>query len=157
VARGSAGIALAVLAVAAGMGWLYLLRELGALPVGSHLGQALPLQQLDRTDDQPLVRVIVAWLPAGLAGGLALAWGLQRSSRWSRTVVLFVIASVVLFSTAALSDAIAVSGDVVSRLPDQFSREGIWVEVACFVIGSLPVGRWSRAGSRAAAAAPIRR
>jgi hypothetical protein len=148
---------LAALAVAAGMGWLYLLRDVGALPVGSHLGQALPLQQLDRTDDQPLLRVIVAWLPAGLAGALALAWGRPRSSRLSRAAVLFVIASVVLFMTAALSDAVAVSGDVLSRLPDQFSREGIWVEVACLVIGSLPIGRWSPAGSRAGAAAAIRR
>jgi hypothetical protein len=139
------------------MGWLYLLREVGALPGGSHLAQALPLQQLDRSDDQPLLRVIVAWLPAGLAGGLALAWGLRRSSRRSRAVVVFVIASLVLFTTAALSDAIAVSGDVLSRLPDQFSREGIWVEVACVVIGSLPVGRWSPAVSRGGAAAAIRR
>ena len=145
-----------MLALVAGMGWLYLLRDIGALTAGPQLARALPLQQLDRSDAQPLLRVAVAWLPAGWAAGAALAWGLQRASRWTRAAVTLAVAALVLFSTAALADAVAVSGDVVSRLPDQFSREGIWAEIGLFVIGSLLAGRWSRAGSRAAAAAATR-
>ena len=144
---------MAALALVAGMGWLYLLRDLGALAAGPHLARALPLQQLDRSDAQPLLRVAVAWLPAGWAAGAALAWGMRRASVWTRAAVTLALACLVLFVTAALADAVAVSGDVVSRLPDQVSREGIWTEIGLFIIGSFLAGLWSRAGSRGAAAA----
>jgi hypothetical protein len=153
VFRGVSAVALATLALVAGMGWLYLLRDIGALGAGPHMARALPLQQLDRSDAQPLLRIAVAWLPAGWAAGAALAWGLRGASRWTRAAVTLALAVVVLFATAALADAVAVSGDVVSRLPEQLSREGIWAEIGFLVIGSLLAGRWSRAGSRAAATA----
>ena len=146
-----AGIVLVVLAVCAGMGWLYLLREAGALDAGPRLSGALPLEQLARGDDQSLLRVAVAWLPAGVGAGLALAWatgwGLAR-----RTVAVGLIGFVVLFATGAVSDAIAVNETVVSKLGDQFSHGGIWVEVAFLVIGSLSIGRRTSAGSRGSVA-----
>ena len=59
----------------------------------------------------------------------------------------------ILLATGAVSDAIAVNETVWSKVGDQFSHEGIWIEVACLVIGSLLIGRASWAGSRGAAAA----
>ncbi len=130
------------------MGWLYVLREAGALDAGPRLSRALPLEQLARGDDQPLLRVAVAWVPAGAAAGLALAW----ATGWGvarRALAVGLIGFLVLFVTGAVSDAIAVNEAVVSKLGDQFSHGGIWVEVACLIIGSLLIGRWSSAGSRA--------
>ena len=146
------GLAFALLALCAGMGWLYLLRELGALDAGPRLSRALPLEQLARGDDQPLLRVAVAWLPAGAAAGLALTWALG----WGpvrRGLAVGLLGAVLLFATGAASDAIAVNERVATTLGSQFSHEGIWIEVACIVIGSLLIGRASWAGSRDAAAA----
>jgi hypothetical protein len=142
-----AGLALVLLAVCAGMGWLYLLREAGALDAGPRLSGALPLEQLARGDDQSLLRVAVAWVPAGVAAGFALAWA-TRWGRGRRALAVGLLGFVVLFATGAVSDAVAVNETVASKLGDQFSHGGIWIEVACLVIGSLLIGRWSSAGSR---------
>jgi hypothetical protein len=142
-----AGLALGLLAVCAGMGWLYLLREAGALDAGPRLSGALPLEQLARGDDQPLLRVAVAWVPAGVAAGFALAWA-TGWGRGRRALAVGLLGFVVLFATGAVSDAVAVNETVVSKLDGQFSHGGIWIEVACLVIGSLLIGRWSSAGSR---------
>jgi hypothetical protein len=144
-------VALVVLAVCAGMGWLYLLREAGALDAGPRLSGALPLEQLARGDDQPLLRVAVAWLPAGVAAGLALAWA-TRWGRAGRALAVGAIGFLVLYVTGAVSDAIAVNESVTSKLGDQFSHGGIWVEVALLVIGSLTIGRRSSAASPESAA-----
>ena len=141
-----AGLALALLAVCAGMGWLYLLREAGALDAGPRLSGALPLEQLARGDDQPLLRVVVAWVPAGVAAGVALAWA-TGWARGRRALAVGLLGFVALFATGAVSDAVAVNETVVSKLGDQFSHGGIWIEVACLVIGSLLIGRRSTAGS----------
>lgn len=67
---------LAVVAVLAGtaaaVGWLYLLRDAGALRSGPALRDALALDRLAGRDAQPLLRVLVAFVPAGLFVGLAL-------------------------------------------------------------------------------------
>src|SRR5439155_4733245 len=65
------GVALLAVVVA-GVGWLYLLRDLGALAAGPRIGEALPLQRLAHEDAQPLARLVAAWLPAGLLAGAAL-------------------------------------------------------------------------------------
>jgi hypothetical protein len=130
------GIVLAALVICAGMGWLYLLREIGALDAGPTLARALPLEQLARGDAQPLLRVACAWLPAGAAAGFALAWG-TGWGRPARTAVLGVLTGLLLFGTGAVSDAVAVSESFTSKLGDQFVHEGIWVEVALVLIGSL--------------------
>src|SRR5205085_604507 len=70
--RGALGVAVTVVATAAGVGWLYLLFQWGALDAGPHVSGALPLQQLAGNEAQPLLRVAVAWLPAGVAAGAAL-------------------------------------------------------------------------------------
>lgn len=125
------------------MGWLYLLRQGGLLDAGPRLSRALPLEQLARGDAQPLARVVMAWLPAGAAGGLALAWG-TTWGRGGRALALALLAALVLFGTGAVSDAVAVNEDVVPKLGAQFSHEGIWVELGLLVTGSLPIGRARR-------------
>jgi hypothetical protein len=142
-----AGLALVLLAACAGMGWLYLLREAGALDAGPRLSGALPLEQLARGDDQPLLRVVFAWVPAGVAAGVALAWA-TGWDRGRRALAIGLLGFVVLFATGAVSDAVAVNETVVSKLGGQFSHGGLWIEVACLVIGSLLIGRRSSAGSR---------
>jgi hypothetical protein len=146
-----AGLGLVLLAVCAGMGWLYLLREAGALDAGPRLFGALPLEQLARGDDQPLLRVTVAWVPAGVAAGVALAWA-TGWGRLGRTITVGLLGFAVLFATGAVSDAVAVNETVASKLGGQFSHGGIWVEATCLVIGSLLIGRRSSAGSREPAA-----
>jgi hypothetical protein len=146
-----AGLGLVLLAVCAGMGWLYLLREAGALDAGPRLSGALPLEQLARGDDQPLLRVAVAWVPAGVAAGVALAWA-TGWGRLGRTITVGLLGFAVLFATGAVSDAVAVNETVASKLGGQFSHGGIWVEATCLVIGSLLIGRRSSAGSREPAA-----
>ena len=141
-----------LLALCAGMGWLYLLREAGVLDAGARLSRALPLEQLARGDDQPLLRVAVAWLPAGAAAGLALAWA-TGWGRLGRTLAVGLIAAVVLFGTGAISDAVAVNEAVGAHLGEQFSHEGIWIEVGFVLIGSLLIGRRSSSASPDAAAA----
>lgn len=121
------------------MGWLYLLRQGNLLDAGPRLSRALPLEQLARGDGQPLARVAVAWLPAGAAAGLALAWG-SSWGRAGRALALLVLAAVLLFGTGAVSDAVAVNEDVASKLSDQLSHEGIWVELGLLVTGSLLIG-----------------
>jgi hypothetical protein len=143
---------LVVLAVCAGMGWLYLLRGGGLLDAGPRLARALPLEQLAQGDDQPLLRVAVAWVPAGAAAGLALAWA-TGWGRLARSLAVGAIAAVLLLSTGAISDAVAVNESVGAHIGDQFAHEGIWIEVGFMLLGSLLIGRRSSSASRDAAAA----
>lgn len=71
-AAAAGGFAAVVAGLLAGAGWLYVLRGLGWLGLGPRVGDALPLLQLAGTDGQPLLRVLTAWLLAGLVTGVAL-------------------------------------------------------------------------------------
>ncbi len=71
-----------LITVAAGAGWLELLRRSGAFAAGPRITGALPLDRLARHDAQPLLRVLAAWVPAGLACGAAL----YALTGWSRPV-----------------------------------------------------------------------
>ncbi|MDQ6750853.1 MAG: hypothetical protein M3Z33_08895 [Actinomycetota bacterium] len=139
----AAATLLAALGLAAGMGWLYLLRDLGLFEVGPKLPGALPLEQLARADDQPLLRVTLAWLTAGAIAGWALSWA-SGARRAPRALMLTGLALVLLFVSGAAADAIAVSSnDIVGRIPDQASHEGLWTELALVFIGSFAFPRRS--------------
>jgi hypothetical protein len=133
-----------VLAVCAGVGWLYLLRRVGGLAVGPHIGGALPLQQLAGNADQPLLRLVVAWLPAGILAGAALV-ALTRLGAMVRTVLVLGCSAVLLVVAGAISDAAAISDPLSTHFSAQAGRTGTWVAVALMVIGSLLAG-----GGRAA-------
>ncbi len=72
VASWSAAFASVVAGLLAGMGWLYLFRDLGWFAAGPRIGQSLPLLQLAGFDVQPLLRVVLAWLLAGALIGLVM-------------------------------------------------------------------------------------
>jgi hypothetical protein len=127
-----------VLAIFAGTGWLYLLRGLGGLAVGPHIAGALPLQQLAGDADQPLLRVVLAWLPAGIVAGVALA-KLTRLGVLARTGLVFVVSAALLVLAGATSDAVSISDPFATHLGPQAGRTGTWVAVALMVIGSLLV------------------
>ena len=131
-----------VIAVVAGTGWLYLLREFHGLAAGPRFDGALPLQRLARGDAQPLLRMIVAWLPAGLALGASLAV-LTRLPRWGRVLCAAFGSAVLLLLASAVSDAIAENDSVGSHVSNAFSRDGVWLAVGLVALGVLIAPAWS--------------
>jgi hypothetical protein len=123
------------------VGWMDLLRRSGLLGFGPLVGGALPLEQLAREDAQPLARVVVAWVPAGLLAGALLA----RRPPVVRALVVAVVFWVVLVTVGAMSDAAAISESIQSHVPAQLSRAGTWVEVG---IGALTAMVPPAGGSR---------
>ena len=71
-ARVAGTVAILVVALAAGLGWLYVLRSANLFAAGPNVNDSLPLLQLAGFDGQPLLRMVVAFLPVGIAAGLAL-------------------------------------------------------------------------------------
>lgn len=114
---------------------------------------ALPLQQLAGGDAQPLLRMVVAWLPAGIAAGVALG-ALTRLSRLLRAGIAAVAGAVLLLAASAVSDSITQNDAVRLHVSAAFSRQAIWLAVALLALGALIAPRW--AGARAAPAAPSR-
>lgn len=129
-----------IVAVVAGVGWLYVLRGVGTLAVGPGVAGALPLQQLAGDDTQPLLRLIVTWTPAGAIAALALSAG-TRLSPLARTVAVTLVAWLLLVLAGAASDAAAVSAGVASHLPEQLTRAGTWMAVALMAFGAVVIGR----------------
>lgn len=125
-----------VLAVVAGIGALYLLRGAAALGLGPLVPGALPLQQLAGGAAQPLARMALAWLPAGLVAGLALAW-IARLGAAARTLLATLTGAALLLLGGAASDAIALSDPLGPHLVPQLSRAGTWVAVALFAGAAL--------------------
>jgi len=131
------------LVVVAATGWLYTLRNLEVLRVGPHVSGALPLQQLARSDDQPLLRLIVVWVPAGaLAAALLSRWA--RMSAPAVLASIVAIAFVLLVLAGAMSDAVAISESVRGHIASQFTRAGTLVAVVLMLVGALPVVFWRR-------------
>jgi hypothetical protein len=126
---------------------LYLLRGAGLLPYGPDVPGALPLQQLDRSDAQPLARIVAAWVPAGAAAGLALRGA--GVGVLARVVSTGVLGALLLIAAGAVSDAATVSGAVPSHVTGQLSREGTWLAAGLMMLGAALVPR-GRPGGRAA-------
>jgi hypothetical protein len=127
---------LAVLAMCGGIGWLYLLRDSSALAAGPHLRGALPLEELADRGAQPLLRMLVAWLPAGFAAGLALTLG-TRMHAASVAIASGVLAFAILFATTAASEAVIHNERLSAHLGPALARSGLWGAVAFVIIGSL--------------------
>jgi hypothetical protein len=136
VAEGSLGWFLAVVAVCAGVGWLYLLRSSQALNVGPHMRGALPLQELAGRGAQPVLRMAVAWIPAGFAAGLALALTTRlRAATIGAAVGL--LSFVILFFSTVASEAVSRNERFSQHITPVLSKGGVWTAVAFVVIGSL--------------------
>lgn len=126
----------ALLAAAAGTGWLYLARGWSLPTVGPGVSGALPLQQLNGDDTQPLLHVIVAWVPAGIVGALLLA-RVCGAGGVARAIALGVFGLLWLGLAGAVSDATAVSEVVGRHLASQLSRPGVWAEAGLLMAGAL--------------------
>jgi hypothetical protein len=126
----SVGLVLAVLAAAlCGYGWLYLLRDARALDAGPQVPGALALQRLARTDAQPLLRVLVAWVPAGLVVGLAAA-RLGALGRVVRALLAGALTYVTVVLLTAGADSVTHSDRLSQHLSAQFGRAAALVPAA---------------------------
>jgi len=134
-ARSAAVLIGVIVALIAGIGWLYVLRGLHLFAVGPPVPDALPLLQLARTDLQPLLRVVLAWLPAGAVAGLALA----RIGRPQRAVIGALTALVLLLLASQASDALARNLRFSQVLWSRSPGPGPWLEALLFAVGcALP-------------------
>lgn len=132
----SAGFVLAVfIGLLAGDGWLYVLRGAGWFASGPNVGDSLPLLQLAGFDGQPLLRVVVAWLLAGVLVGVVTVRipALRRGAAGgSLALVLLLLASQASY---ALARNLRFGAVVFSRAPGS----GPWLEALAFAIGcALP-------------------
>jgi hypothetical protein len=139
-ARPLAAVGAAVGGTAAGIGWLYLLRHAGPLDAGPRVPMALPLQRLAGGAAQPLARLLVAWLPAGVVAGLVLvAAGYRR--RPVRAAITFGMTLVLLLALGAAADAVTASETLRSHLAAQPHRAATWLAAALVALGAvLPPG-----------------
>ena len=133
--RSLGGLMLAVVATAAGVGWLYVLRHAGALDTGPRIGEALPLQRLARGADQPLARLVVAWLLTGVAAGFVLR-AVVGWRRGTRAAVVFACCAVILLAAGAAADAITANETVRSHLAEQPDRAATWLAAGLMALGA---------------------
>lgn len=140
-ARPVSAVGAAVGATAAGIGWLYLLRHAAPLDAGPRVPMALPLQRLAGGAAQPLARLLVAWLPAGVVAGLVLvAAGYRR--RLVRAAITFGTTLVLLLALGAAADAVTASETLRSHLAAQPQRAATWLAAALVALGAVvPPGR----------------
>lgn len=157
VIRLLAGASTVLAAVAAGLGWLYLLRHTGALAVGPRVREALPLQRLAGGDRQPLVRMLVAWTPAAVVAAAALA-RFTHLRRPARALAAGGGAAALLWVTGAMSDAVTETESFVGHLGPQVGRVAIWLPAALFAACALmPAGAAARPAERSAPSADATR
>ena len=134
--RGLLALVILIVSVAAGVGWLYLLRGTNALAVGPNLHEALPLERLARGDTQPMLRLVAAYLPAGICCGIALG-AATRLRALGRGLVAGLGGFVVIVFTAAVSDAVTESQKVSQHLWIQPHRLAAWVAAASLALGAF--------------------
>jgi len=145
-AAGLGGAVVAALAgILAGFGWLYLLRGLGWFAVGPRIGETLPLLQLAGADVQPLLRVAVAWLLAGVLVGAVMV----RVPPWRRSLTVGLVALIVLLLAAqaaySLTRNVPLSSVILSHAPGA----GPAIEAALLALGcALPRTRSLSRGER---------
>jgi hypothetical protein len=137
-----------LLALAAGLGWLYALYRHGWLDLGPHVPDALPLEALAGHSGQPVLRFAVAWLTVGAAAGLVL-----RGSNMDPRIGLpaFAVGSAVaLVGTGALSDALTTNQPVLNELLPQLASSanlGAWtaLSIGAGLANGIAPGGMSRA------------
>jgi TRAP-type C4-dicarboxylate transport system permease small subunit len=108
---------------------------------------ALPLEELAARGSQPLLRMAVAWLPAGFAAGLALALA-TRLRTAAVALSTGVLALLILGSTTVASEAVSHNETFVDNIKPALHRSGLWTAIAFAVIGSILAVAAARAGPR---------
>jgi hypothetical protein len=133
--RVAAAVGVMLVVTLAGVGWLYLLRAIDVLAVGPRVSEALPLQRLAGSDAQPLLRVVVAWLPAGVVAGVALRALGVRGRGW-RAVAAGLPCALLLVAFGAAADAITETDPLGAHLGAQLGRVAIWLAAALVALGA---------------------
>jgi hypothetical protein len=136
-----------VLAIVGGVGWLYLIRDVHALAHGPTVSGALPLEELAARGSQPLLRMAVAWLPAGFAAGLALVLATRLRAVWV-AVSTGLLALLILGSTTAASEAVSHNETFFEHVRPALHRSGLWTAICFAVIGSILAVAAVRTGPR---------
>ena len=148
VAGGSALGATALVACSgAALGLLYTLRQLRWLAIGPPVPDALPLLQLAGFDAQPLARVLVAALLAGLALGVALI----RVERRRRVILVSVVALFVMLLGSDASYALARNLRLGPVLLDRAPALGPCLEALLIALASAVPGPVAKVPLAAAA------
>jgi len=134
-----------IVAVAAGIGWLYLMHDDGLFGFGPRLHEALPLERLAHHDAQPLLRLVIAWVPAGFCCGLALG-AVTRLRTLTRGLVTGIGGFAVIVFSAAASDAVTESQKVSQHLSIQPHHLSTWAAAGFLALGAViaPSWRWRR-------------
>ena len=139
--RGAAVLLAALLAAAAGLGWLYATRNV--LAGGPTASQALPLEHLAGRDAQPLLHLVPVWIAVGAAMAALLgALRVARPALWAGATIWLV-----LVITGAASDAVQETQHVPPHLLDQLGRAVIWLEAALAALGAAIAARAGRGRS----------
>ena len=145
-------IVLGVFAAVAGVGMLYLLRNAGVAHVGPKPAGALPLEQLDESDAQPLLRMALAWLPVGLAAGAVLA-AFTRMSRAAALALFALVAGFLLVVSAGVSDSVTNNESLTQHLVTPLGVAGTWVSLGLLIIGAAAGQALAARAARAPSAA----
>jgi hypothetical protein len=153
VSAAVAGWVVAVVAVCAGVGWLYLLRDSAVLDAGPYVKGALPLEELASAGAQPLLRMALAWLPAGIAAGVALGVLTRMRPAWVG-VACTALGFVILGVTTTGSEALIHNERVSNHIGGALGRPGLWTAVALIAVGSF-VGALLARGRRPRAASAV--
>jgi hypothetical protein len=149
LARGTAVVAVVLVAVASAIGWLYALRHVGALKAGPLLADALPLQRLAGGAAQPLARVVAAWLPAGLVAGLGVGV-VSRLRRPGRGLAVFALGLALVLTLTAASDSVTHSEPIRRHLHEQPHRAVTWLAAGLMALGALIAPAIGRGAGRQA-------
>jgi hypothetical protein len=132
VAAAAGRVGATVIAVLAGTGLLYGLRGFGWLRFGPGLGDSLPLLQLAGFDAQPVARVVVAWLLAGVALGVLLPGSKLRS----RVVIAVGLGLPLLLFASECSFAVARNLRLTDVLSGRVPGPGAWTEALLMAAGA---------------------
>jgi hypothetical protein len=120
---------------------------------------ALPLEELAKRGAQPLLRMLVAWLPAGLAAGFAVALA-TRLRAVLIGAAIGVLAFLILAASTIGSLSVAHNETFAENVSPGLARSGLWTAVAIVVIGAIlgavaaRTGLRGRSGESSAARAP---
>jgi hypothetical protein len=131
---------------------LYLLLEGHLFTAGPRIGGALPLEELAASGSQPLARMVVAWLPTGVAAGIALGVA-TRVRAATAAAGCALIATVMLGVSTVASEAVIHNERFGRHVGSALARPAVWVAVALIASGALLGAALARAPRQAGSSA----
>ena len=139
LAHGTLTLPVILVALLAGEGWLYALRSFGWFSSGPMVGDSLPLLQLAGFDRQPLARVVVGWLLAGVMLGIPLSRVARRGQALFVALIALVLLLVASQASFALTRNLRFSDVLWTRSPGLGPwLEGLLLAAGCCLPGLIP-------------------